>query len=404
MKLYIYLILGTLLLSAIPLAIATTNPTCNAGANTSCYHLNFNNALAGIIGGGDVEVYITYPPTVAEANSVFHIGIGTFAPATTTPVMTYTALQLNGCTLSAFTTTAVATTQTFQAWGDTTATMTDTTCTGLVETKYVGGAVATTILDMLLPFTIYSTDAAHNTLTFLCAATGSTSENYNPATNTCSTPTVNAALSGTINTVVSGSLTISGTINVVNSGGQAITISSWPSLLATLSGGITITDDANGWAIHQDALSGSVSVVNSGGQNVAITSWPQLQAVLSGSVGVDILDDTTNDGMLTVPVNTFNGNITNNTNITEQNGFTPNIVKGTVILWVFILAIAVAEWKKDAIYHLLAALIGALTMVSTVDHLGVPRLIILAVVIYQFWRMFNVMGNNRNNIQKASSS
>lgn len=126
-------------------------------------------------------------------------------------------------------------------------------------------------------------------VSYLCAATGGVPDAYSPTSSTCNAPTLNTVQSGTLNVAQSGS---------------------W-----------TITDDEDGWLM-----------VNSGGQTISVSSWPQLQAVLSGSVGVDILDDTTDDGQLTTPmsnVSTIIGNqsitIPDSFNVTTQNG---NLVGG----------------------------------------------------------------------------
>lgn len=104
----------------------------------------------------------------------------------------------------------------------------------------------------------------NNNLEFLCAATGASAESF-AETQTCSPPT--------INTVVSGTLGLTGTLNAVLSGA------------VSLSGGLTVSDDSGGWAIHQDAISGALTL--SGSLNTAVSG--SLATTVSG--GLTITDD-----------------------------------------------------------------------------------------------------------------
>lgn len=340
--------------------------------------------VSGLISATDITICANYREEYGEIGDVGNVGFRVSVPnAASTPTITLTAGTPVGCTLTTATTRSISGTAGASASYFNQFTATDTTC--MISVRIQVSLSATPVFDEDFSIGGHCTCAQQKNL-----LSGS----------------ISAAISGSLTLSGSLSVTESGTLNVVNSGGQNVAITSWPTLTAALSGGLTITDDANGWAINSvNALSGTVNVVNSGGQTVAVSSWPALLATLSGNVGVDVLDDTITDGMLTVPVSTFDGNVTtvDNTNVTETNGFTSSVVKGSILLGIFILAIAIAEWKKDAIYHMIAALIGALTMTATVDHLGIPRLIILAVVAYQLWRMFNVMGSSRNNIQATNT-
>lgn len=100
---------------------------------------------------------------------------------------------------------------------------------------------------------------------FLCAATGDDYDAYSNSATVCNTPTVNAAITGTL------TATLAGTIHSI--------IDSWPTL--NLAGGLTVSDDTNGWAIHQDPISGDLELL--------ITGWPDLtvhQDPVSGSIQV----------------------------------------------------------------------------------------------------------------------
>lgn len=74
----------------------------------------------------------------------------------------------------------------------------------------------------------------------------------------------------------------------------------------TVSGGLTVTDDANGWAVN---VAGGITVTLAPGGSIAVTGIPdtqqEIQAVadailLLQNLNVDLVDDTTNDGALTV--------------------------------------------------------------------------------------------------------
>jgi hypothetical protein len=129
-------------------------------------------------------------------------------------------------------------------------------------------------------------------LTYICAPVSTVESIPNtyrlitpPTTATnCATPTLSITSWPTLtaNAGITGSLSLSGTM-----GTQHLVVDSWPNLTAAVtesgtlniqnptgqvfqvaaavSGGLTVTDDANGWSIN-------------------IASWPQLQAILSGQV------------------------------------------------------------------------------------------------------------------------
>jgi len=229
---------AALALAAMLLALAT--PSASAGAedpNPDRYDTTFAN-IVGIIAAGGATWYVSYPTDVPVTGTYnVAISVSTTAAATASLAVTAGSFAGSGCSVGAFVADTAATSF---ASGYLPITTTGAYCFGSVRLTLA--ASSTTITAIRASFQIAS-------------------------------DTVNVA----------------GSLSVTNSGGQSLTITSWPSLLATLSGGVTVTDDANGWAIHQDALTGTVNVVNSGGQSLAVTSWPQLQALLSG--GVTVTDD-----------------------------------------------------------------------------------------------------------------
>lgn len=75
----------------------------------------------------------------------------------------------------------------------------------------------------------------------------------------------------------------------------------------TLSGGVTVTDDANGWAVTgiPDTQQELQAIAD------AITLLQSLGITVSGSLAVDIVDDTTDDGLLSMPVGNLNATFNN---------------------------------------------------------------------------------------------
>lgn len=62
----------------------------------------------------------------------------------------------------------------------------------------------------------------------------------------------------------------------------------------------------------------------------------------------------------------------------------------------FFFLILVAEWKKDLIYHLLTVVLGIIVVGS--DIMPTIRLVIVALIIYQIFRAYNVGASNRNKL------
>lgn len=143
-------------------------------------------------------------------------------------------------------------------------------CSGKVRAQ-VTTATLVVIYDHELPFNIRAMDSLENraNYNFLCAATSGNALTTIPDSATCNTPALTTTLSGTLNAVLSGTVTLAGTL--------------------------IVQDDAGGWAIHQDPITGALEICPE--------SDPCYHE-LAGTVGVDVLDDTTDDGSLTVPSST----------------------------------------------------------------------------------------------------
>lgn len=137
----------------------------------------------------------------------------------------------------------------------------------------------------------------------------------------------------------------------------------------------------------------------------------QLAVDLAGTINANI--DGILNNILSGDINAtlsgdigFSGNFTDNSNTTIEPAYqdTEAYQKAKWMGIIFLGLILLAEWKKDAIYHLLATFVGALISVSNIEVLGLPRLVILALTVYQAWRLFKVVGNNRNNISSGSDA
>lgn len=256
------IVIGVICIQLTPNSLAT--PSCNGGTDTSCYHLNLNNAIAGVIGGGDIESYVTYNHDVAESDDITHVSIGTnIGAAVTSGTVTYTTSDVSGCTVASPTTTQSSTTQSFQAWAVWKVTLSGTHCSYIQEVKITGGITPTTVIDPLFVINIDSADSPHTQLTFFCNDTNTNSQAYSPASTNCVTPQIDthATLCGA-STSFGSSTCATPTINAVLSGQAAINICS------------SHLGQCNGLFIN-------------GTINSNIISWPTLNAVLSGTVILD---------------------------------------------------------------------------------------------------------------------
>ncbi len=342
------------LLVSLPPALAQSQqPGAGSGhALVNCFSRELA-AISGVITASEITICLATPEIVRTATSTFVLtfnvqgpdvptgGVATFTPSTVSAV---------GCSVAAWTTISEVLSAGTGGTSYTTATMSSGECKILAKFVVSAAVVPVVLATMVFPINVAIPYIQNDNLDRLC--------NASDYTTACTTPTVNVdvvddttgdgmltvpiatavALSGSLtvdvadDTTSDGALTVAGSLT--STGSSTISITSWPALTATLAGGLTITDDGNGWIIHQDALTGTINVVNSGGQTVAVSSWPELLATidadvavsgtltLDGDLGVDILDDTTDDAFLTIPTSTIDVNATFN-NATFQDNSIP---------------------------------------------------------------------------------
>jgi len=207
-------------------------------------------------------------------------------------------------------------------------------------------------------------------------------------------------LSGTLNSILSGTVTLAGGLTVTDdAGGWAIhqdaitgSLTLSGNLATTVSGGLTITDDANGWAVHQDALTGAITV--NGVPDTQAETQAIADAILTlQNLAVDIVDDTTDDGMLTVPAAMVDGNVSNNftfptnLNATLNGGSMPLQVSNAqgeffapILLW------GVALFVMLRFRKLLSAGVCSLGLIIAVFALGLPiHALALAGLLVALW-------------------
>lgn len=190
------------------------------------------------------------------------------------------------------------------------------------------------------------------------------------------------ALSGTVNTPLSGTITangaqtLSGTVNtplsgtITANGAQTLSGTITANGAQTLSGGVTVTDDANGWAIHQDQACG---------------------ATVHCLQDVDLTDDTTADGKVTVPVADAGDVMVNGTSVfvpedvtnhVDLGGFDGLQFDGSLLMLAWLLAMV---WcmRLAKLFGAIAAFIGILfTMLPGPDFIALAGVLIFALVMW----------------------
>lgn len=200
------LIIACLLLASMP-TIQAANLSVGGSGGGSCdhyYHQSINQ-LAGVITGGDVEVWggteacsVVRSPT----QSVVWVGrmSGPSPLGTATPNVAWSTLTATGCTVSSFTTTSdnflgIAVGSSTYA----TITMTSNECRAVIQMDYqvalVGGTTGYRVR-VALPISLVHEDHAY--YNFLCAATGTTASAQDPDSATCNTPDSTSTISGSL--------------------------------------------------------------------------------------------------------------------------------------------------------------------------------------------------------------
>jgi len=209
-------------------------PGVQAGAEDPTpdhYTTNFANII-GIIGAGGADWFFSYPTDVPTTGT-YHlaVSVSTTAAATASLAVAAGSFQGSGCTVGTFTADTAATSI---ASGYLPITTTGPYCFGSV--RFTLSASSTTITAVRATFQI-----------------------------------------------ASDTVSISSWPSLGISSWPSLAVSSWPTLNVAQSGAWTITDDANGWTMHQDPVSGTLNVVNSGQQTIKVCG----QTGTCGRIAVD---------------------------------------------------------------------------------------------------------------------
>lgn len=191
-------------------------------------------------------------------------------------------------------------------------------------------------------------------LNYLCAATGDDYEAYSNSATVCNTPTVNAAITGSLTATLAGTLALSGTVGLSQSGAWAFTLSGIP-------------DTQQEIQAIADALSAGLDV----------TICPELAPcyhVLSGEVGANLSGSVEVTGV-DVALNQTLNNATFNTQFPDSFEVTNPTSDFWVPVFLWFVAVIVFLW----VAKLLAA--GASTVGMVFALLGNTELQVLSLVI-----------------------
>lgn len=294
-------------------------------------------SVAGVLAAGQVNACLYYDDTVQElfpsTSSTTRATIvvsGPSLPLGVVATMTATTGSRVGCTEPASPWTTVLTAGLFGFIGTSTTsfTLTDSLCKGFVRIVLTAGAAPLTFYDIQLPFAIQR--PTHYSLNYDCDSTADTPHTFDIITDTCNEN--DYQISGTLTATLAGTLALSGTLGLSQSGSWTFAITGIP-------------DTQQEIQAIADALAAGLDV------SICPPTAPcyhvlsgELDANLDGDIGVDILDDTTDDAMLTVPtamVDIGNQSVVFPDNLTVQ-GFpsTFEVSNGTsdffapILLWV----------------------------------------------------------------------
>lgn len=261
--------------------------------------------VAGVIGVGDNEVRSSRPgcgiarsPTEVFLWTAHWNGPAILGAATT---VTWTPSSFSGCTLTTPTVVNALFAAASSSGAFATLTMTSNECRGLVTFTITLQVAAVTVYQWTSAIDIHVAVPSQAVYNFLCDSTGTTTNAADPDGSTCNTPDINTAVTGTLTATLAGSLALSGTLGLSQSGSWAFTLSGIP-------------DTQQEIQAIADALAAGLDV----------TICPETSPcyhVLDGELGVDVLDDTTGDGMLTVPTSIM-ANSTINQNLTIPDSIT----------------------------------------------------------------------------------
>ncbi len=174
-----------------------SNP--GAGSIADCAPTKEIIAVVGVLTAGQVDSCVYYERTAPQIDSGVTITFITAGPGVIgANTLTYgaTFVGLNGCTASAWSTTTDSTAAGTGGTGSATITMTSHHCRGYLELTITSSnpALSTFIKNRFALGIVVPYDYE---LTYLCAATGSTPDVFDAATNVCNAPLLNVAQSGT---------------------------------------------------------------------------------------------------------------------------------------------------------------------------------------------------------------
>jgi len=229
----------------------------------------FQIIAGAAIGAGYINFCLFYP-SVVQPGATFFIKSTLTAPATVVPVFTTAAnsfQSFTGCTEG---TPAVFTPTTNGVIGTmwsaiSTLSMTGEQCDGVATALLTIGAIPIQVYSSNIPISIQTENVRVDNYDYLCDATGGVPNSFSTTATTCNTPTINAAVTGSLATTVSGTLTLSGTVNAVVSG----TLDVLDRICAAAPTGTTCT--IAGLNVHQDQACGASFATRCYGEVSGIT-------------------------------------------------------------------------------------------------------------------------------------
>lgn len=351
MKSVNYVLIATLAVSLFSLPAQAAGD--NVGTDTDCMEYAVPN-VALTVNAGNIIFCVRYPHVgVPYSNSAFNVGATLSGPVITAvggSTTTITITPGSGCTAGSPTTRSGLAALGVATTTNTVMTMTGPVCTGRMRgiTTLTAGTV---ISDQEMPFTVYAQDTIKNSVEIGCGED-----------STYQITTAPAIITDCADTATSREIDEWRSDMCDNPAGHG-------HCELHLHGGIDVDSTITGELdIHQDEACGAT-----------------IPCLLEGDIG-------------------FSGsfNITQNGNTTIMPPFS-GTEEFQQALWLFIFwlfLIVMAENKKDMIYHLMVVVLGFVVIVVVPGVLGIPRLVIAAVIVYQFFRIYKLSESNRNSFQK----
>ncbi len=211
-------------------------------------------------GANPFKFCLYYDPIAASDVAVVPVVVSLTGPTTVVPVGTLAVSGETGCTTAGFGAIGAPTGNGVLATifdDGATFTMTSEQCSAFVSISVAVGVVTVEIYEMILPVVIQTENVRVDVLQWGCAATLAAANAYNPDTRTCLTPaiqnmnldylchstgagiatlltatctdpTINAAITGTLTATLAGTLALSGTVGLSQSGSWTFTLNGIP--------------------------------------------------------------------------------------------------------------------------------------------------------------------------------